>query len=434
MSLNNLHSLINGKWFIEDAFAKSLLPSFFNVLENKSFHEKDVVDFSIKTSTSIINGASFNSNDNKESYVLVLNLKSPIYKYDQSCGPRGTKSKIATMKAYENDVHCKGVVLDIDSGGGQVAGTPEFHDFIKEYSKPVVAYTDGLMCSAAYYIAAATSYIVANKRAEKIGSIGTMVSFLDMTGYYEKKGAKLITAYASKSTEKNKDFKELVEGNPEGFIKNELDPITDTFHADMKAARENLDATVLSGGTFDPEQSLTLGLIDTIGTLQTAIDKIHELANANPTNTNKNSNNMSKKYENIQAALGYDTPFESNEKGFYFSEAEMQSLEDVLAGDNKKLIEAAVATATKETTDSLQTANDTATKLTTAIDTSLEAAGLERESRSDQEAVALLSEKVIEYGQFDGAKPTNTLDDASDDVDETKNLVGGIDISTAMNN
>ena len=153
------------------------------------------------------------------------------------------------MRAYEKDAQCKGVVLDIDSGGGQVSGTPEFHDFIKEYSKPVVAYTDGYMCSAAYYIGSAADHIIANKRADKIGSIGTMISFLDLTGYYEKKGAKMITAYATKSTEKNKSFEDLLSGKPETYIKNELDPITETFHSDMKAARTNLDEAVLTEAT-----------------------------------------------------------------------------------------------------------------------------------------------------------------------------------------
>jgi protease-4 len=34
------------------------------------------------------------------------------------------------------------------------------------------------MCSAAYYIGSATSHIIANKRADAIGSIGVMVSLL----------------------------------------------------------------------------------------------------------------------------------------------------------------------------------------------------------------------------------------------------------------
>jgi protease-4 len=57
------------------------------------------------------------------------------------------------------------------------------------------AYTDGLMCSAAYYIGA-TSHIIANKRADA-WSIGVMVSFIDFSGIYEKQGATLITEYAT---------------------------------------------------------------------------------------------------------------------------------------------------------------------------------------------------------------------------------------------
>jgi protease-4 len=61
------------------------------------------------------------------------------------------------------------------------------------------------MCSAAYYIGSAT-HIIANKRADAIGSIGVMVSFIDFSGIYENK-VLLITEYATQSTEKNKALK-----------------------------------------------------------------------------------------------------------------------------------------------------------------------------------------------------------------------------------
>jgi protease-4 len=44
---------------------------------------------------------------------------------------------------------------------------------------------------------------------------------------YEKQGATLITEYATQSTEKNKAFEELLKGNPELYIKTELDPIAE---------------------------------------------------------------------------------------------------------------------------------------------------------------------------------------------------------------
>jgi protease-4 len=59
------------------------------------------------------------------------------------------------------------------------------------------------MCSGAYYIAAATQKIIANKRADAIGSIGAYATIVDSNGIFEHFGAKVHTIYAKKSTEKN---------------------------------------------------------------------------------------------------------------------------------------------------------------------------------------------------------------------------------------
>jgi protease-4 len=73
-----------------------------------------------------------------DEYVAVINLKDPIYKYSQECGPTGTKSKMQSMKSYAQDPNCIGVVLDIDSGGGQVSGTPEFYDYIASFKNQLL--------------------------------------------------------------------------------------------------------------------------------------------------------------------------------------------------------------------------------------------------------------------------------------------------------
>ena len=136
--------------------------------------------------------------------MLFRSIKHPIYKYSQFCGPAGTKDLQRRLERYKKDSNCIGVVMDIDSGGGQVSGTAEFYDYVKNYSKPVVSYTDGMMCSAAYYIASPSDHIVGNSRLDCVGSIGVMISFLDPTGMYLKKGATIINEYATKSTEKNR--------------------------------------------------------------------------------------------------------------------------------------------------------------------------------------------------------------------------------------
>jgi protease-4 len=440
MNLNNLHSLITGRWFIDKAYSQSLLPSLYSILNGKltfSAPTKPTPEaFIFSANKSLVSASSFDNETNKDNYVLVVSLKNPIYKYNQECGPRGTKSKQQIMSRYESDPNCKGIVLDIDSGGGQVSGTPEFHDFIKNYSKPVVAYTDGMMCSAAYYIGSAAKHIVANKRSDAIGSIGTMIHFVDMTGYYEKKGAKVITEYATKSTDKNKDFEDLLKGKPEGYIKNELDPITETFHADMNSARPNLNSEVLSGGTYNAEVSLNNGLIDEIGTLQTAIDKVFSLAKSNKNNTqlnNSKNNPMSKlNVPLIEAVIGASFSEGETENGIILTDEQATALENRLSENDT-----AIATAETEATTSSERITEleaTNTTVTTAIQNALATAEVEgAATMSNEEGVTALSNLVVEYGAADGGKTTQTLNRTDNDDTDT-NVVSGVNISQAMNN
>lgn len=407
MSIKNLHSLLDSKWFIHESYGRALLPSLFSILErgvlaNSENTPESFFSFGAENSEKL---SSLNQKENSEDYVLIVSLKNPIYKYNQECGPKGTKSKMRLMKAYESDPNCKGVVLDVDSGGGQVSGTPEFHDFVSNYSKPVVAYTDGLMCSAAYYIACASSYIIANKRVDAIGSIGTMVYFLDTTGIYEKKGAKVIEAYATKSTNKNKDFRSLLSGDTESYIKNVLDPITEDFHTDVKNSRKNIDEDVFTGGTYNANQSLENGLVDEIGTLSSAIDKVFELSKSNTSNSNNSNTKMSKKINvpAVQNVLGYTEPFGANENGVFLQEIELEKLNTVL----------------KETTQNavdLQSDLDTAE---TAINTALDNAGIEYNDTTSLDAkINLLNDQRNEYANKPAANPSNVASKGDTNFDE----------------
>lgn len=412
MSINNLHSILNGRWFIHEPFGQSLLPSLNNILKGNSLkiskEDKKPESFVFQLGKTPIAASAFSNNENNNDYVLVLDLKNPIYKYTQECGPQGTKSKINVLERFKNDSYCKGVVLDIDSGGGQVAGTPEFYDYILNYNKPVVSYTDGLMCSAAYYIGSASDYLIANKRADHIGSIGTMIYFIDFTGWYEKEGAKVITEYATKSTEKNRDFEELVKGNSEPYIKNQLDPITEDFINDIKAVRSKVNEEVFTGKTYNASDAISMGLIDEIGTLQTAIDKVFALAKQS-SNQNLNTN-MSKQLVKVQAVLGLDAPLASTaENGSYLNAEQLEALEnglaDLEASKTQLQTDLNAAKSNTDLQDKLTASEGVVTSIEASIDNMLTSAGLDV-TGTLSEKTAALSAKVEEMGKNDGSKPT----------------------------
>lgn len=437
MSINNLHSLLNGRWFIHESYGHSLLPSLNNILKGNSLkiekEDKKPEAFVIPFGKSPVVASAFSNSDNNNDYVLVIDLKNPIYKYSQECGPQGTKSKMNVMDRYKNDAYCKGIVLDIDSGGGQVAGTPEFYDYVREYPKPVVAYTDGLMCSAAYYIGSAASFIIANKRADHIGSIGTMIYFIDFTGWYEKEGAKVITEYATLSTDKNKDYEELLKGNPEPYIKNQLDPITEDFINDIKKVRSKVNEEVFTGKTYSAANSITMGLVDELGTLQTAIDKVFELAKQS---SNQLNTDMSKQLVKVQAVLGLDAPLASTpENGSYLNAEQLDALENGLVAleDSNSGLQTQLdaALANTEVKDQLTASQGTVTALEASIDGMLTSAGLDVTGTLTEKTAALTA-KVEKMGKADGASHTNPKVGA-ENTPNTSNVIDGIDISAAMN-
>jgi len=447
LSVKNLHSLINGRWFIDKPYGHSLLPSLFSILEGKDLSvkskekEADVFISSKQSNSSLVAASGFDFEKNPDEYVAVINLKDPIYKYDQYCGPSGTKSKMARMKSYSQDPNCVGIVLDIDSGGGQVSGTPEFYDYIASQSKPVVAYTDGLMCSAAYYIGSASSYIIANKRADAIGSIGVMVHFIDVSGIYEKQGAKIITEYATQSTEKNKAFEDLLKGNPELYIKTELDPIAEDFINDIKAVRPDVDPSVFKGGTWNAQDSLDKKLIDSIGTLQDAVNKVFELAAAintssNNNNSNKKTKTMSKKTKSfpvLQGILGIEgdgiatISTITGKSGVQLTEAQLEQLEAHVAGHD-----AAIAKANGKVTEAGSKVTAIETSINTAIETAGLSAGLE-ENATAESKVTLLGAKVLEYGKRSGGSITKPKAEG-DSFEENDNVVNASDAHNEVYN
>ncbi|MCF7675090.1 MAG: S49 family peptidase, partial [Akkermansiaceae bacterium] len=97
----------------------------------------------------------------------------------------------AIREAGERD-DIKAVFLDIDSPGGTVAGTPELAAAVASLNerKPVYAFSSGLMCSAAYWIASQARAIYATPSAQ-VGSIGVVQAVIDDSAALASEGIKV---------------------------------------------------------------------------------------------------------------------------------------------------------------------------------------------------------------------------------------------------
>jgi protease-4 len=224
--------------------------------------------------------------------IAIVPLKGTMLKYGTMCtyGTEEIAAQLAEAGAHRN---ISSVILDIDSGGGAVDAVPPMIQAIakirNEHGKPVVASCD-LAASAAYWSASACTRIVANNNiSAEFGSIGVMMSFVDIIPHYEKEGYKFHSIYAPESDYKNRPFTLALEGKYEEIKQEELSPIAVSFQNAVKGNRGSklkLDVPgLLNGRMFfgqnDKDNSLNakeVGLIDEVGSLDVAVRMARDLA------------------------------------------------------------------------------------------------------------------------------------------------------------
>ena len=191
-----------------------------------------------------------------------------------------TKKFIRDVRAAEANPKFIAHFLHSSTGGGEAWMLEKAYEAVGATKKPFIEFTEKVNCSAGLYIGCASNRRFTYTINDTHGSLGTMVAFWNMEGYYENYGFKKIEEYAKRSDLKNKKFNDLQDGKPEQYIKEELDPLQAQFEAAVRAARTQLnelpkDHPVFRGETFDGTHSLEIGLIDEITEIEKAVLYAH---------------------------------------------------------------------------------------------------------------------------------------------------------------
>jgi len=154
----------------------------------------------------------------------------------------------------------KAVFLDIDSPGGTVAGTPELAATVASINeqKPVYAFSSGLMCSAAYWIASQARAIYATPSA-RVGSIGVVQAVIDNSAALDARGIKVevfsvgkYKAMGAPGTPLTDDQRELINSN--------LAETAQDFHAAVLARGRSIPPEAMEGQTFSGRQAQRFNL------------------------------------------------------------------------------------------------------------------------------------------------------------------------------
>lgn len=151
--------------------------------------------------------AAPSSSPQRESYevtpdgIAVIPIEGTLvhksYGIDALSGLRAYTDIQAEIEDAATDPAIKAILLDFDSPGGEMAGAFDAADtiFAARSAKPLFAVANNDAFSAAYLLASGAERIYVS-RTSGIGSIGVIVSHLDVSGNDEKMGYKYTIIYA----------------------------------------------------------------------------------------------------------------------------------------------------------------------------------------------------------------------------------------------
>lgn len=177
------------------------------------------------------------------------------------------------------DPSVRAIILSVDSPGGTVDGTAELAEFIfaNRGQKPLVAHSDGMVASAAYWIASATDSVWISGDTNAIGSIGVVAAHRDYSRQEERSGVKTTEITAGKYKRISSQYEPLSdEGRAD--IKAKVDYLYSAF-VDAVAKHRGVESDdvlerMADGRVFLGKQSIRAGLVDGVSSLDDLIDQL----------------------------------------------------------------------------------------------------------------------------------------------------------------
>ncbi|MFO1460652.1 MAG: signal peptide peptidase SppA [Verrucomicrobiota bacterium] len=211
------------------------------------------------------------------------------------------------LQRIEDDEAVKAVILRVDSPGGEVLASDEIYEAIRHFQSdteiPVVASMGSLAASGGYYVSTPCRWIVAHPLS-LTGSIGVIFHGYNYRGLMDKVGVRPDVVKSGKLKDMFSGELRMEDELPEEkiILKNLVAESFSRFKQVIQegrdaAAKSNQTNQVTGGRTLAPnweefadgrilsgKQALDLGLVDELGSMETAISRAMSLADIESAN------------------------------------------------------------------------------------------------------------------------------------------------------
>jgi len=221
--------------------------------------------------------------DGAEGKVAVVFIEGVITGQGSTYQESMAEQAIAQIKQATEDQSIKGLLLYLNTPGGEVTASDKIYHACEEFKKsgrPIVAYMDTVAASGGYYIACAADEVVANETTIT-GSIGVIIGGVNAKGLMDKVGLKSQT-FTSGAYKDTLSMSREMREDERVYIQSLVDEMYEKFAGIVSKAREipldELRDGIADGRIFNGSAALQVGLVDQNGYLEDAISALRQRA------------------------------------------------------------------------------------------------------------------------------------------------------------
>ena len=244
--------------------------------------------------------------------VGIVSIKGPLTNrdawYNRILGVTSYADVRHALLYAANQADVKAIVLDIDSGGGAVSGVADAGNLIRlidENVKPVYSFTDGAMCSAAYWLGCSAREIYSSN-VSTVGSIGVIATHMEYSKALKDAGIGVTVVRAGEYKALANSVEPLSD-KAKTQLQNQLNAAYSVFleHvADCRNTTVNLcDANMAQGREFFGKEALAAGLVDGIETFDSMMNRVVSKLLDNENHSYNNSGNYQRGIDMTKKAL-----------------------------------------------------------------------------------------------------------------------------------
>ena len=205
----------------------------------------------------------------------------------QSSGQTSYEGIAAQIEAAANDPAVRGLALEVDSFGGEVAGVFDLADRIRAIRgrKPVWAFIAEHAFSAGYALASQADRILL-PRTGALGSIGVVVLHADLSGQLDQDGVRVTLIHSGQHKVDGNPYQPLPEAVRDD-IQREIDVLRFLFAETVAAGRSgrlSQDAALATeAATYRGADALAAGLADEVTDLTRGFAAFRQMLSRTPT-------------------------------------------------------------------------------------------------------------------------------------------------------